>query len=262
MSDIDPAFVRIDPVVGSKTILITNNYKTSTVHGSVRGGAVTGSNITIVTSPPPSSENAVVLDRINICINNHYDGGGGGVGPTGGGPMLNIKKEGVEKEQPPKVAGKFVEGDDVLVKQDDGRFFFGTIKVVAAGQCLIQFDDNTKKWAAFDQLKPFGAAVKEEDSGPMCVVCKKTQKQPAVVCEGCGRGYHPKTCSEGEYGEKGMWFCQRCSAHDETESEPPNIDETELVDPEQEIQTNYIEKLPYNVSNESLISGNSVKFFT
>lgn len=200
----------------AKTILITNNYTPQSGNSNVSGNhniSSTGTNsITILTSPGPHSavdaasvdpSKTVVLDRINICINNHYDSGQGG---------MSIKQEAslkIKQEKPEAVS--YSTGDDVLVQQKDGKFFLGTVIFVSSSRCLIRFDDNTEKWAEFKELKKFGVK-KHVDTGPLCVVCKKHQVNEIVEsCERCGRGYH-RRCTQGNIGPNGILHCRRCSS--------------------------------------------------
>lgn len=219
----------------AKTILITNNYTQNggilaTTSSGVGSGGVCGkgvgngsatNSITILTTAPGDTEvepgsSTVVLDRINICINNHYDSAAGQV------PVVNIKTEKTTTEtvgddsesrygmMPPASVNlnKFKQGEDVLVLQKDARFYLGTVVLAAANQCLVQFDDNTQKWASYSELKRFGTS-KVEDDGPLCVVCKvKEEKQEVEVCERCGRGYH-RDCTQGNFGANGVWYCRR-----------------------------------------------------
>ncbi|XP_063705304.1 polycomb protein Pcl [Culicoides brevitarsis] len=203
---------------GAKTILITNNYtqnggvSTTSGSGSGKNGSATNS-ITILTTAADRADpeaNTVVLDRINICINNHYDS-------SGSQPVVNIKAEKISEDpssygmMPPAAAtSKFKQGEDVLVQQKDGRFYLGTVVLATANQCLVQFDDNTQKWASHSDLKRFGTS-KVDDDGPLCVVCKKKEEKKDVeVCEKCGRGYH-RDCTQGNFGANGVWYCRRCS---------------------------------------------------
>lgn len=210
----------------AKTILITNNYtqnggilgQNSGASGGKVGGSGSATNsITILTTANPgesgvadSGSSTVVLDRINICINNHYDSAG-----TGQVPVVNIKTEKVSESvesygmmPPASINLKYKQGEDVLVSQKDGRFFLGTVVLATTNQCLVQFDDNTQKWASCSELKRFGSS-KVEDNAPLCVVCNvKGEKQTVEVCERCGKGYH-RDCTQGSFGPSGVWFCRR-----------------------------------------------------
>lgn len=216
----------------AKTILITNNYTQnggilgtssggSGVCGKVVGNGSATNSITILTTANPGDaervvepgSGTVVLDRINICINNHYDSAAtAGAGQV---PVVNIKTEkGTEGAQkygmmpPASVNLKYKQGEDVLVLQKDGRFYLGTVVLGAANQCLVRFDDNTQKWASNSELKRFGTS-KVEDDVPLCVVCKtKEETQEVEVCERCGRGYH-RDCTQGNFGANGVWYCRR-----------------------------------------------------
>lgn len=213
----------------AKTILITNNY---TQNGGVvrggdgcsggSGGKVIGSgsatnSITILTggggggnardAERETGAGTVVLDRINICINNHYDS------TVAQLPVVKIKTEKMEEQSygmmPPANNQNFKQGDDVLVMQKDGRYYLGTIALAATNQCLVQFDDNTKKWATYSEVKRFGTSKEIEDDAPLCVVCKvKEENRVVEVCERCGRGYH-QYCTKGNFGTNGVWFCRR-----------------------------------------------------
>lgn len=204
----------------AKTILITNNYTQNGMVGSSTANGSSGAtnSITILTTNPSGTEKVdtnvgtVVLDRINICINNHYDSARSASG-IGQMPVVNIKTEKTDTESSTngvmsKETSKYLEGEDVLVLQNDGRFYLGTIIVVAPNQCLVKFDDNTQKWASEKELKRFGSS-KTEEEGPLCVVCKtKNDLETAEVCEQCGRGYH-RSCTNGSFGANGVWYCRR-----------------------------------------------------
>lgn len=86
----------------------------------------------------------------------------------------------------------FCPGQDVLLKQKDGRFYFGTVVEVnsAREQCLVKFGDNTDSWSSYKDLTKLS---QPEDL--MCVVCKKSapkDHREITVCDKCGRGYHRK----------------------------------------------------------------------
>lgn len=229
----------------AKTILITNNYSraNSLAHNQMDSASnkIKKSSITIYThnsdTEGPASAtpgNAVVYDRINILINNHYDrpmkkefekdGLAGLHAPI---CSSHIKKEKVEVEEDAdeddadKDDGncknglevstsngntKFAVGDDVLVAQNDGRFYLGTIIVVRYNQTLVKFDDGTERWSSFNEITKLGAGAEQK----RCVVCKKTDDRKAVVkvCEGCFRGYH-RECSQGGSEQDGIWYCKR-----------------------------------------------------
>jgi hypothetical protein len=251
----------------SKTILITNNYnaqglKTTTTHNKTvrtadnldhhahgHGSAHNNNNnnmnsnssITIMTSPvgasTASNSNApVVLDRINICINNHFNDPAPRATTSTASLQNELKSEprqvkGEDATPTPKhsteadstshsgkvgVSGasksvNFNVNEDVLVQQADGCFYLGTVVAIGRDKCLIQFDDNTEKWSLFGELTKLSAGA-ETENAPLCVVCKKNDVADTVeVCEKCGRGYHKK-CTDGDYEKNGVWSCKRCTA--------------------------------------------------
>lgn len=192
----------------------------------------------------PSTSN---LDRINICINNHYNGpvtttttttttlakksnDGTNIQPktsSPSNPMCFIHKENsftkIKKEEPDsttyhattetkmspakEINPKFVLSEDVLVQQNDGTFYLGTIVAIGHDTCLVKYDDNTQSLTKLSKLKKFNS--NDNASKPFCVVCKKQQVNEIVVdCDKCGRGYH-KSCTEGEENENNIWYCKR-----------------------------------------------------
>uniref|UniRef100_A0A6P7FXA1 PHD finger protein 19 n=1 Tax=Diabrotica virgifera virgifera TaxID=50390 RepID=A0A6P7FXA1_DIAVI len=104
---------------------------------------------------------------------------------------------------------EFSVGNEVLVKQKDDRYYFGTVVQVNAirEQCLVKFGDNTYNWSGFKDLTKLSTPEQED----LCVVCKKSapkNRQEITVCDQCGRGYHqkchvpeiPSSCQkEGQY---------------------------------------------------------------
>lgn len=192
----------------------------------------------------PSTSN---LDRINICINNHYNGPVTTTTTTTTTlakksndvtniqpktswpsiPMCFMHKENsfpkIKKEEPDsttyhatteakmspekQINPIFVLSEDVLVQQNDDTFYLGTIVSIGHDGCLVKYDDNTQSWTKFSKLKKFNS--NENSSKPFCVVCKKQQVNDIVVdCDKCGRGYH-KSCTEGEDNENSSWYCKR-----------------------------------------------------
>lgn len=94
----------------------------------------------------------------------------------------------VEERQMPV----FVTGQDVLVKQKDGRYYFGTIVQVdqIRDQCLVKYGDNTENWSTFQNVTKLSTSEQED---LLCVVCKKSSpknKKEIRNCDQCGRGYH------------------------------------------------------------------------
>ncbi|KAJ8985691.1 hypothetical protein NQ317_014340 [Molorchus minor] len=107
-------------------------------------------------------------------------------------------------------------GQDVLVKQKDDRYYFGTVVQVNSvrEQCLVKFGDNTYNWSGYKELTKLNTSEQED---LLCVVCKKSapkNKHEITVCDQCGRGYHQK-CHQPEIPascqkEGATWMCKRC----------------------------------------------------
>ncbi|KAJ8917154.1 hypothetical protein NQ315_012646 [Exocentrus adspersus] len=123
----------------------------------------------------------------------------------------------------------FCLGQEVLVKQKDDRYYFGTVvQVNAVGeQCLVKFGDNTYNWSGYKDLTKLSTSEQED---LLCVVCKKSapkSKREIVVCDKCGRGYHhgchqagiPITCQK----EGSTWLCKRC-----LDSEPQRLKKNDV----------------------------------
>lgn len=245
----------------SKTILITNNIQPKS-KSNAAGSADNSSSITILTSSShnndddddteemmdtlddqeilenPLSEQSsktnktnrttnqrstVVLDRINICINNHYNEPMRQEAATTTTTSISstpVKYETfVKKDEPDSTVltppSKDIElyknGQDVLVLQKDGRLYLGTVIAIARNQCLVKFGDNTERWASYHELTKLSSS--DVDSLPVCVVCKCQKSSDVVeVCEKCGRGYHEKCMDGGDMGLNGIWVCRRCTA--------------------------------------------------
>ncbi|KAK9707915.1 Polycomb-like MTF2 factor 2 [Popillia japonica] len=114
---------------------------------------------------------------------------------------------------------EFAPGQDVLLKQKDGRFYLGTVVEVDAirEQCLVKFGDNTDSWSSYKDLTKLSTPEQED----LCVVCKKSapkNKHEITVCDKCGRGYHQK-CHQPEIPaicqkEGSNWMCKRCIAQE------------------------------------------------
>nr|XP_023026268.1 polycomb protein Pcl [Leptinotarsa decemlineata]XP_023026271.1 polycomb protein Pcl [Leptinotarsa decemlineata] len=121
----------------------------------------------------------------------------------------------VEKEM-----SEFSIGQDVLVKQKDERYYFGTVVQVNSirEQCLVKFGDNTYNWSTYKDLTKLSTPEQED---LLCVVCKKSapkKEQEITVCDQCGRGYHQK-CHQPEIPiscqkEGATWMCKRCVEND------------------------------------------------
>lgn len=225
-----------------KTILITNNIsQKGTTNLSGSDNRNNNSSITILTSRDDNEEelldvndksvqrSTLVVDRINICINNHYNESM----PTTTTPTsINVtsknddltsaqlktkmKAEPNDKKDEPdsttttsqivKESEIYNIGQDVFVQHKDGRWYLGTVVVIARNQCLVKFGDNTERWSSFDELTKLN--VCDPNSAPICVVCKKNDNRENVeVCDKCGRGYHEKCVDSSD--KKRLWFCRR-----------------------------------------------------
>nr|XP_008200329.1 PREDICTED: PHD finger protein 19 [Tribolium castaneum] len=122
----------------------------------------------------------------------------------------------------------FGPGQDVLLKQKDGRYYLGTVVEVdgARERCLVKFGDNTDSWSSFKDLTKLSQPQQED---LLCVVCKKSTPKnntEITVCDKCGRGYHRK-CHQPEIPnecqkEDSVWMCKRC-----TSSEPHRLKKTD-----------------------------------
>ncbi|XP_019762373.2 PHD finger protein 19 isoform X1 [Dendroctonus ponderosae] len=133
--------------------------------------------------------------------------------------------------QAEKLLLEFIKGQEVLAKQKDGRYYFGTIVEVDAvrEQCLVKYGDNTQNWSTFKDVTKLSTALEQEDL--LCVICKKSSpknEKQISVCDRCGRGYHKK-CHQPEITsqkEDSNWMCKRCLDSDpnrlrKSESKPP-----------------------------------------
>ncbi|XP_055585633.1 polycomb protein Pcl [Uranotaenia lowii] len=207
---------------------------------------INNSSITILTShqtsnsSPPGpvgngnihKQSTMVLDRINICINNHYNESHNNgtaneeeIDPTR--IITNEKRASTDLEPDsttsslgqlpvtPEKNGpsKFKPQEDVLVEHKDGKFYLGTIIAIGNSQCLVRFNDNTECWSDFRELTKLSSGNEADDS-PACVVCKRQAEgnrpdDTVELCENCGRGYHIK-CMDGNFERSGYWFCRMC----------------------------------------------------
>lgn len=217
----------------AKTILITNSYSAANKANAVNNTNMNKSSIRIFTHSesegsstcmPSSSGGGVVVDRINILINNHFNEPP--LAPVSSSPAAeaatgigaNMPESAAKSDQIVKAtevaiddevsvnvtkdAHQFKVGDEVFVSQKDARFFLGTIMATDLTQCWVEFRDNSKRWAGIDELTLFNA----DNTTPMCVVCKsETESETVEVCVKCGRGYHHK-CADTSNGE---WLCRR-----------------------------------------------------
>lgn len=218
----------------AKTILITNSYAPANNSNAVNNTNINKSSIQIFTHsesegsstcmPSSSSGGGVVVDRINILINNHFNeppmvpvssspaaeaatGIGANMPESAAKSEQVIKATKVENDGDISVKATngthlFAVGDEVFVLQKDSRFYIGRIMLTGLTQCLVQFRDNSERWAAIDELTLFNA----EYTKPVCVVCKSQNESETVeVCEKCGRGYH-HNCADAS---NGVWLCRR-----------------------------------------------------
>ncbi|XP_055641340.1 polycomb protein Pcl [Toxorhynchites rutilus septentrionalis] len=200
---------------------------------------INNSSITILTShqtnsSPNASANVpkrstMVVDRINICINNHFNeppqpNVGTENGPIPTPKAASHKRSSTDLEPdsttsslgqllpvtPEKNSGEYKLQEDVLVENKDGRFYLGTIIAIGNSQCLVRFNDNTECWSDFRELTKLSSG--EADASPACVVCKQYSAENSVeVCENCGRGYHVK-CMDESFERNGYWFCRMCTS--------------------------------------------------
>ncbi|XP_023164879.2 polycomb protein Pcl [Drosophila hydei] len=104
--------------------------------------------------------------------------------------------------------------EDVFIKCNDGRFYLGTIIAQSDDQYLVRFDDKSEQWCELEKLRKLGnepstGGTTANQSGPMCVACKRAQHEDIVeICERCGRGYHRGCTTEIA---SGIWCCKRCA---------------------------------------------------
>lgn len=220
----------------SKTILITNNYSQVSSQPNTNTSNLNNSSITIYThnnnsdtegstiKQPPSSASSprstVVLDRINILINNHFNEPTTveKTMPTELGNNHHHHHDQINKINSPTTlvtkdesqlfaansSNEFSLGQDVLVKQNDDRYYLGTIISLTSTTCLIKFDDYTELWTKFDDLSKLNCA----NELPICVVCKQIDELEKVdVCQSCRRGYHKKCRTGTEINS--IWYCKR-----------------------------------------------------
>ncbi|KAF7281995.1 hypothetical protein GWI33_003660 [Rhynchophorus ferrugineus] len=127
--------------------------------------------------------------------------------------------------QAEKTMLEFCIGQDVFVKQKDGRYYFGTVVEVDSigDQCLVKYGDNTQHWSTCKDVTKLSTGLEQENL--LCVICKKSspkEEKEICVCDRCGRGYHQK-CHIPEipiynHKEDSSWLCKRC-----TDSEPSRL---------------------------------------
>ncbi|KAL1506242.1 hypothetical protein ABEB36_005638 [Hypothenemus hampei] len=125
----------------------------------------------------------------------------------------------------------FFKAQDVLAKQKDGRYYFGTIIDVdiVREQCLVKYGDNTQIWSNFKDLTKLSTGLEQEDL--LCVICKKSSpknEKLISVCDRCGRAYHKK-CHQPEIPsqqEEINWICKRC-----VDSDPNRLRKSDLKPP-------------------------------
>ncbi|XP_005178487.1 polycomb protein Pcl [Musca domestica] len=159
----------------------------------------------------------------------------------------------------------FINGEDVFIKRQDGRFYLGTVIDGAQNQFLIRFDDKTEQWCKAEEMRKLGGAGNDSTAHSsnqakdqaMCVACKQQQPDSKVeICERCGRGYHRK-CTLETSKNSGVWLCKRCDkpmklgSHSDDEEE----EEEEVDDDDMEIEPLQVEEaclqLPYDLNSLS-----------
>lgn len=103
--------------------------------------------------------------------------------------------------------------EDVLMEDDDGKFYLGTIINAKSENYLIRFDDNTEKWSNYCNLKKLNASpTKNGVDSSLCVVCKVSKEFDVVeICDKCSRGYHRQCIKEDNPPSSSRWNCSRCS---------------------------------------------------
>lgn len=97
--------------------------------------------------------------------------------------------------------------DEVFVRFDDGKFYFGTVKEIRKDSVLTHFEDGTEKWAPASEITKLSV----KSVGSMCVVCKEYD-EIVQICSQCQRGFHKKCIKPSTSDE---WtndsLCHRCS---------------------------------------------------
>lgn len=264
----------------TKTILITNNYSQAgnNKQNIVTNNNINNSSITIFTHNsdsegkaanivPTSPHKTVILDRINILINNHFNEPPSATisssnittettteAPTKDPPFSKdndkfvtniIAKESnniipisstttikeINHPQQPLKIETFSLDEDVLVFEDDDRYYLGKIIDSEPHQCLVKFSDNIERWSPLSKISIFNTS----DGILVCVICKQHDDLTDVEnCVKCGRGYHTK-CTEII---NGMWFCRR--GHRNLLKDPNiNLDNVNSL----------VKELPYNLDS-------------
>lgn len=103
-------------------------------------------------------------------------------------------------------------GDEVLVRIDEGKFYFGIIKDVRNESALARFDDGTEQWAQADELTKFSA----NNESSLCVVCKEYDGI-VHICSQCQRGFHKKCIKLSKRDDCTVnWLCHKCSTSSDT----------------------------------------------
>lgn len=143
--------------------------------------------------------------------------------------------------------------NDVLVQHCDGRIYLGTIIEVGKNKCLVKYDNNTKRWSDFEHVTNLDTC--EDDSKPLCVVCKSTDDadQDVNTCGGCCRAYHQK-CMKGVVIKTGVWHCKRCVAETSKISYKFKKNNSISGNPKlAKLENSAGNRLPYNVSTSTEI---------
>ncbi|KAI5727087.1 hypothetical protein M8J76_013875 [Diaphorina citri] len=99
----------------------------------------------------------------------------------------------------------FSEGEEVLVRMKEGRYFLGTVNQINAEeeQCLVKFADGTELWSKFVDIN--STAVSEVDD-VMCVLCKSSFCKP-------NNSVLPAVKEVSS-----IWECKRCSQNSPSSS--------------------------------------------
>jgi hypothetical protein len=93
-----------------------------------------------------------------------------------------------------KSAFKFKVNDLVLVKWNDGVFYYGKVSKISIKnkKCTVVFDDRSKENVKFSQVFDVNATTTEVE---FCMKCKQGTSSPddeLVFCDSCNTCYHQK----------------------------------------------------------------------
>ncbi|CAH1786096.1 unnamed protein product [Owenia fusiformis] len=102
----------------------------------------------------------------------------------------------------------------ILARWSDGRFYMGTIVKadVIKEKCLVQFEDDSRYWALFKDLKE--APPKGEIHCNSCFSVTSDKPNEIVLCDKCGIGYH-QHCHNPPIEDDVLqpdaeWICRQC----------------------------------------------------